>query len=95
VDWQDGTLFVPPDRWFHQHFNVGGTAARYMATTWIGGKYFAKALGGGGRTHRLNTIDVRHGGNMVADDAEDPVIRDMFEDELRKRGVKSQMPARP
>jgi len=77
---------VPPDRWFHQHFNVGGTAARYMATTRIGGKYFAKAMGGGGRTHRLNTVSTRQGGNMVEDSQEDPAVRSLFEEELKKRG---------
>jgi quercetin dioxygenase-like cupin family protein len=94
VDWKDGTLFVPPDRWFHQHFNTGQTAARYMATTWIGGKYFVKGLGGGGRTHRLNTISHHHGGNMVDYPEEDPAIRSLFEEELRKHGVAVRMPPR-
>ncbi len=93
VDWKEGSMFVPPDRWFHQHFNGGEQAARYMATTWIGGKYFAKSLGGGGRTHRLNTVSTHAGGNMVDYPDEDPVVRDMFESELAKRGIKSQMPA--
>ena len=94
VDWKDGTLFVPPDRWFHQHFNAGGTAARYMATTWIGGKYFVKGMGGGGRTHRLNTISTHHGGNMVDYPDEDPAVRSLFEEELRKSGVAVRMPPR-
>nr|MDQ3817566.1 hypothetical protein [Acidobacteriota bacterium] len=92
VDWKDGTLFVPPDRWFHQHFNAGSTPAKYMATTWIGGKYWVKALGGGGRTHRLNTISFRHGGNMIDYADEDPTIRAMFEAELKKNGVEMRMP---
>ena len=94
VDWTEGTLFVPPDRWFHQHFNAGATPAKYMAATWIGGKYFVKALGGGGRTHRLNTISTRHGGNMVDYPDEDPAIRSIFEEELKKKGGTSRMPPR-
>ena len=91
VEWQDGTLFVPPDRWFHQHFNGGDTPARYMAATWIGGKYFAEGLGGGGRTHRLGTVSIHDGGNMIDYADEDPAIRDMFEQELQRSGVESQM----
>jgi mannose-6-phosphate isomerase-like protein (cupin superfamily) len=94
VDWTEGTLLVPPDRWFHQHFNAGGDAAKYMATTWIGGKYFAKAMGGGGRTHRLNTISTHQGGNMVDYLDEDPAVRSIFEEELKKNGLKSRMPGK-
>ena len=94
VDWQDGTLFVPPDRWFHQHFNTGEGSAKYMATTWIGGKYFVKGMGGGGRTHRLNTVSFHAGGNMIDYPDEDPAIREMFEAELKNHGVNIRMPDR-
>ena len=93
VDWTEGSLFVPPDRWYHQHFNTGPDAAKYMATTWIGGKYWSKALGGGGRTHRLNTISFRHGGNMIDYPDEDPAVRAMFEEGLKKNGIPMRMPA--
>jgi len=92
VDWTEGTLLVPPDRWYHQHFNRGEDAAKYMATTWIGGKYWSKAMGGGGRTHRLNTISFHQGGNMIDYPDEDPAVRAMFEDELKKNGVQGRMP---
>jgi quercetin dioxygenase-like cupin family protein len=94
VDWDDGSMFVPPDHWFHQHFNAGGDPARYLASTWIGGKYFAEGLGGGGRTHRLGTVSVHKGGNMIDYDDEDPAIRELYEQELKKSGVDIQMPAR-
>ncbi|MDE2885025.1 MAG: cupin domain-containing protein, partial [Chloroflexota bacterium] len=31
IPWHEGSIFVPPNRWFHQHFNVGETPGRYLA----------------------------------------------------------------
>jgi len=94
IDWVEGSLFVPPDGWFHQHFNTGGDPARYLAPTWGGdGKWFTKSLGGGGRTHRLGKTSTRKGGNLVEYADEDPAIREMFLAELKKNGVDSKMPA--
>lgn len=94
TDWKDGTLFVPPDRRCHQHFNTGGEPAKYMATDSVAQKFWSKAIGGGRRTHRLNTISYRFGGNRVDYPDEDPALRSMFEEELKKNGVSSKMPAR-
>ena len=93
LDWAEGSLFVPPDGWFHQHFNAGGGPARYLAATWGGdGKWFMRALGGGGRTHRLGKTSIRKGGNLIEYEDEDPVIREIFSAELKKAGVKLRMP---
>jgi hypothetical protein len=92
VEFTEGTLFVPPDGWFHQHFNTGGDPARYLAANWGGdGKWFMRALGGGGRTHRLGKTSTRKGGNLIEYEDEDPAVSDMFEAELKKAGVKNRM----
>jgi len=92
VDWTEGSLFVPPDRWFHQHFNISAEPASYLAATWGGdGKWFNRSLGGGGRTHRLGKTSIRKGGNLIEYEDEDPSIREIFEAELKKNGVESRM----
>lgn len=92
VDWTDGSLFVPPDGWFHQHFNTGRDSARYIAPNWGGdGRWFMEGLGGGGYTHLLDSVDVNKGGNMIEYADEDPEVREMYVAELNKSGIQFNM----
>ncbi|MDP2662885.1 MAG: ethanolamine ammonia lyase-activating protein, partial [Dehalococcoidia bacterium] len=87
VDWHTGSLFVPPDMWFHQHFNVGRDPARYLAVRW------------GSKKHRVSGVlsmagvedSLKSGGNQIEYEDEDPEIRKMFEAELAKRGLEPRM----
>lgn len=95
VDWVEGSLFVPPDGWFHQHFNTGLDSARYIAPTWGGdGRWFMRALGGGGRTHLLGKTSTSKGGNMIEYEDEDPQVREIYLAELKKSGIELHMDSR-
>jgi gentisate 1,2-dioxygenase len=80
VPWQEGSAFAPPDKWWHQHFNVGPTPARYLAihalpalSTW---------------SNREETL----ANDQIEYVDEDPWIRETFSAELAKRGLQSKMP---
>ncbi|MEA2640728.1 MAG: hypothetical protein QOF51_2122 [Chloroflexota bacterium] len=79
VPWHEGSVFVPPNRWFHQHFNLGGEAARYLA--------FHSPRGASGNTERVE--DVQR--DQIEYPDEDPIVRETFERELEKRGLHSLM----
>jgi len=80
IPWHEGSVFVPPDRWFHQHFNVAEAPARYLAM---------HAPRGLGRNENVENI-IR---DQIEYPDEDPWIRQTFEGELSKRGLTSLMPA--
>ncbi len=86
-DWNVGSLVVPPEMWFHQHFNVGKEPAIYLA---LHAKLSKKHRSGLKRWKASE--DVKKGGDQIEYEDEDPMIREMFESELAKRGVQIQMP---
>ncbi|MFB3886509.1 MAG: cupin domain-containing protein [Thermodesulfobacteriota bacterium] len=86
-DWKVGSMFVPPEMWWHQHFNIGGGPANYLA---IHGRISRKHRSGMKRWK--GDISVKEGGDQIEYEDEDPMIRKIFEGELSKRGVQSLMP---
>jgi oxalate decarboxylase/phosphoglucose isomerase-like protein (cupin superfamily) len=85
-DWGVGSLFVPPELWFHQHFNAGGEPVRYLAL-----KPFSSRKFPGLKKHFGTDESVKTGGNQIEYEDEDPRIREMFEAELARRNVRSRM----
>ncbi len=80
VPWHEASMFVPPNQWFHQHFNVSVTPARYLALSPIR-QLSGNALEGEDRP--LAQIEYPD---------EEPWIRTKYEEEVEKRGLKSLMP---
>jgi quercetin dioxygenase-like cupin family protein len=78
--WHEGSMFVPPNKWFHQHFNVGATPARYLAL------HPPRQF----RGHAEKIED--RAKDMIEYVDEDPWIRDKFEGELAKGGLTTLMP---
>jgi len=80
IPWHEASVMVPPDRWFHQHFNVGGTPARYLA--------FHSPDGINTYSEKVEDLEK----DQIEYTDEDPLIRERFEKELAKCGLKSVMP---
>jgi oxalate decarboxylase/phosphoglucose isomerase-like protein (cupin superfamily) len=81
IDWQPGSLIVPPQMWFHQHFNTGASPARYLAMLMhSGGKYyisstlFPKEVG----------VSLKEGGQQIEYEDEEAAIHRAFESELAR-----------
>ena len=84
-DWQEGSMIVPPNMWFHQHFNTGTTPARYLAF---------KAEGVAIRNAQgvpKAWISRRIGGHQVDYADELPQVRQTFAEALAKVGLQPRM----
>jgi oxalate decarboxylase/phosphoglucose isomerase-like protein (cupin superfamily) len=82
-DWEIGTLIVPPNATFHQHFNTGPTPARYLA--------FKHSSPRNKQGVPLSWISRRLGGNQIDYADEAPAVKQMFSDALARHGLQSRM----
>lgn len=82
IPWQEGSIFVPPARWYHQHFNTGQDPARYFAI-------HAPDLG---TLKKNGMFDPHIPANYIEYVDEDPAIRKEYDAELAKVGLETKMP---
>ena len=74
---------MPPNGWFHQHFNSGATPARYLAFK-HGSQRNAQGV-------MMCWISRRLGGDQLDYADESSFIREQFETALARHGLQSRM----
>jgi oxalate decarboxylase/phosphoglucose isomerase-like protein (cupin superfamily) len=84
-DWEVGSMIVPPNLWFHQHFNTGNTPARYLAF-----KHEVVSVRNAQGVPKA-WISQRVGGDQIDYADEKPVVRTLFAEALAKNGLSSKM----
>jgi hypothetical protein len=84
-DWQVGSMIVPPNMWFHQHFNTGTTPARYLAF-----KHEGVAIRNSQGVPKA-WISKRVGGDQIDYADETPAVRQLFATALAKHGLQPRM----
>jgi oxalate decarboxylase/phosphoglucose isomerase-like protein (cupin superfamily) len=78
--WKPGSLITPPNKWFHQHFNVGELPARYLA--------FHPPMQFDGHAEKVED----RARDQIEYVDEDASVRQQFETQLDKRGLTSVIP---
>jgi quercetin dioxygenase-like cupin family protein len=86
-DWRPGAVIVPPENWFHEHFNAGAEPARYLALRFTGIHYKQRGAFQAGAAD----VSVKLGGAQIEYEDEDPKIHELFEQELASHGAKCRM----
>jgi len=86
-EWRPGTLIVPPNMWYHQHFNTGDTPARYLAF-----KHEVVSIRNAQGVPKA-WISRRVGGDQIDYADESAVVRETFSAALAKKGLVANMDA--
>ena len=90
-DWKPGSVYSPPEGWFHMHVNTGADAARHVALR-LGSRKNPTLLHDATSGREGVVTSIREGGTLIEHEDEDPQIRTNFEAELKKNGVANKMP---
>jgi oxalate decarboxylase/phosphoglucose isomerase-like protein (cupin superfamily) len=84
-EWQAGSLIVPPNMWFHQHFNTGSDPARYLAF-----KHEVVSIRNAQGVPKA-WISQRVGGDQIDYADESSYVRETFREALAEHGMQPQM----
>jgi oxalate decarboxylase/phosphoglucose isomerase-like protein (cupin superfamily) len=84
-DWEVGSMIVPHNLWFHQHFNTGTIPARYLAF-----KHEVVSIRNAQGVPKA-WISQRVGGDQIDYADEKPAVRTLFAEALAKNGLESKM----
>ncbi|MBI2151096.1 MAG: hypothetical protein HYU27_10910 [Acidobacteria bacterium] len=75
ADFHKGTIYCPPEGWFHTHCNTGAQVVKHVA--------LRCGFAGIGKIYQQR-LSIKHGGDMLDRDEEGPEIKKLFEEELKK-----------
>jgi oxalate decarboxylase/phosphoglucose isomerase-like protein (cupin superfamily) len=84
-EWQTGSLIIPPNMWFHQHFNTSPEPARYLAF-----KHESVSIRNAQGVPKA-WISRRVGGDQIDYADERPEVRDMFAQSLAQAAITPHM----
>ncbi|MPZ13874.1 MAG: cupin domain-containing protein [Chloroflexi bacterium] len=84
IDWGPNSMFVPPEMWFHQHFNTAPEPTLFLAIGWGSDKPKA-----GGKQYVY--VSTKEGGDQIEWGDEDPTTHREYEAEIARNGVECQM----
>jgi mannose-6-phosphate isomerase-like protein (cupin superfamily) len=88
-NWKPNSVVVPPNNWFHQHFNTGAQPASYLALKFQGRRYGQNELLQSGVDK--SDVSVKLGGNQLEYEDEDPSVHRTFEADLTANGAVCRM----
>jgi len=83
--WEVGTMIVPPNMWWHQHFNTGTTPSRYLAF-----KYEGVAVRNAQGVPKA-WISARIGGDQIDYADESELVRSRFQEALAQNDLTPDM----
>jgi uncharacterized RmlC-like cupin family protein len=89
VDWRHGVVYAPPDRMFHQHFNISPDPARYLAVAFGGLRYPFTA--DKRKTFMGMDVSLKEGGRQIEYEDQNPAIHELYAKELAKTGAEMRM----